>query len=101
MLQHGSLPLFGDLTRITNVLNYPDEQHRHAARKRLLDHAGTVLSLTGKNVTIPMATEVFISAFAQEFNVYFDEGYISEEELIQVTDLEVQKYKSTHWNYRH
>ena len=50
VLQHGSLPLYGDLTRIIQVLNYPDEQKRVAGINRLLDHAGTILSLTGKKV---------------------------------------------------
>ena len=100
MLQHGSLPLYGDLTRITSVLKYPDEESRQAARQRLLDHAGTVLTLTGKIVTIPMVTEAFINAFSQELNVEFDERLISEEELVQVTELETQKYKTTQWNCR-
>lgn len=100
MLQHGSLPLSGDLARITKVLKYPDEERRQAARVRLLDHAGTVFSLTGKKITIPMARVAFINAFSQELNVVFDEDSISKDEIFQVSELEYQKYKTFQWNSR-
>ncbi len=41
VLQHGSLPLFGDLTRITRVLKFESPEEQFAAGQRLLEHATT------------------------------------------------------------
>ena len=41
VLQHGSLPLTGDLARITTALVFPDEAARRAAGQRLLERAVT------------------------------------------------------------
>ncbi len=42
VLQHGSLPLTGDLTRITRVLNYPAETDRQHAAERIHLRAATL-----------------------------------------------------------
>ena len=42
VLQHGSLPLYGDLTRITQALIFSDDSARQRAASRLLERATTV-----------------------------------------------------------
>ena len=48
VLQHGSLPLTGDLTRICQALVFDDESARAAAAQRLLARATTVESALGR-----------------------------------------------------
>jgi lipoate-protein ligase A len=50
VLQHGSLPLYGDLTRITQALVFPDEESRQRAAQRLLAHAANV-EMLGKSLS--------------------------------------------------
>ncbi len=50
VLQHGSLPLVGDLTRITQALVFNEEQARKAAGERLLRRAITAESALGRVV---------------------------------------------------
>lgn len=100
VLQHGSLPLFGDLSRITRVLNYPDEQKKLEGISRLQDHAGTILSLTGKYVTINDAQDAFITAFAKELHLNLQKTDPSEEETIIANELMIKKYGSLEWNHR-
>ena len=100
VLQHGSLPLYGDLTRITQVLNYPNEQKRDAGINRLLAHAGTILSLTGKNITLGDAQNAFIAAFAEELDLDFQQMDPSDEENALTRELMITKYGSKEWNHR-
>ncbi len=55
VLQHGSLPLTGDLSRVTHAMLYPTEEKRQDGAARLLSHAGTVESLTGKIISFEKA----------------------------------------------
>ena len=47
ILQHGSLPIKGDITRITHVLNYETDQERMVAAANLDAHATTLEALLG------------------------------------------------------
>src|SRR5512140_3076029 len=48
VLQHGSLPLIGDLSRITEALVFPDDASRREAGQRLLSRATTVETPLGR-----------------------------------------------------
>ena len=100
VLQHGSLPLTGDLTRITQVLNYPSEDKRQEGIARLLSHAGTVESLTGKVVTVKMATQSFIEAFSSELDLEIIPSEPTMEELANTRELMENKYQSDSWTLR-
>src|SRR5207253_7837683 len=50
-LQHGSLPLYGDLTRICDALAFADESTRQKARVRVLQRAVTLSDALGQTVT--------------------------------------------------
>lgn len=100
VLQHGSLPLSGDLSRITQVLNYSDEEKRILAVIKLLEHAGTVQSLTGKNISIEQAQQAFISAFSTELDLNLVRSEPSAEEIKLANDLVENKYSTKEWNFR-
>lgn len=69
ILQHGSLPLSGDLSRITQALNFPDESSRLAAAERLLARAATVESVLGCPLSWQTAAEAFAVAFQRTLNL--------------------------------
>jgi lipoate-protein ligase A len=100
VLQHGSLPLFGDLARITKVLKYPDEENRSAAVERLLAHAGTVLSLTGISVSLEDAQQAFIHAFTTELDIDFIMSQPTFSEMQYANELVKNKFGTSEWNYR-
>lgn len=100
MLQHGSLPLFGDLSRICQVLYYQNEAERTAAITRLNAHAGTVLSLTQKRVSLQQAEKAFVAAFSSTLSIDFT---ISEPDSTETAETELlvqSKYGSDEWNKR-
>ena len=55
VLQHGSLPLTGDLTRLIDCLATADEAEREALRASLRDHAITVEEALGRRVEFATA----------------------------------------------
>jgi lipoyl(octanoyl) transferase len=65
VLQHGTLPLGGDLTRICRVLRYPDEAERRAAAERLAAHAITLEELLGRRVEWEEAASALAEGFRQ------------------------------------
>jgi lipoyl(octanoyl) transferase len=100
MLQHGALPLFGDLGRITQVLAYTDEPSRDQSRIQLLKHAITVSDALGRQVSWEEAANLLIDAFSNSMNLLLVPGILSEQEITRAMDLEVCKYSSPDWTMR-
>ena len=100
VLQHGSLPLTGDLTRITRVLNYPDENHRREAASRLLEHATTVETVLLRQIAWDQAAVAFENAFRQALNLDFISDDLSKDEYRRAEELVVQKYDHPSWTGR-
>jgi lipoyl(octanoyl) transferase len=100
VLQHGSLPLGGDLTRITRALAYPEEEHRQQAAQRLLQRAATAEAALGRQIEWSQAAEAFVQAFAKTLNLELTAGELSETEQVQAHTLVQEKYSSQVWTER-
>lgn len=100
VLQHGSLPLIGDLTRITKALNYPSEPDRFAAGPKLLARACTLETALGRQVSWEEAASAFEMSFSSHvgLNLAFSEPSASEIELAE--KLFADKYASKAWTER-
>lgn len=92
VLQHGSLPLTGDLRRITEVLVFPDETARDEAAQRLLARATTVESVLGRKINWGTAAEAFIRAFVSSLDLKLEEGMLSDSERKRADELVQVKY---------
>lgn len=99
VLQHGSLPLWGDLTRITRALRYKDDLSRRKAAERLLAHAANV-EMLGKKVTWEQCAEAFQDAFAEKLNLQFEVQPLTEWELKRAEELVAKKYNHPTWTQR-
>ncbi len=97
VLQHGTLPLKGDLSRITKVLKFPDESSRAQAAGRLLNRAATLESALGRPVSWQQAAEAFIQAFSLILNLELKPGELSQEELSRASQLQQEKYANPEW----
>ena len=100
VLQHGTLPLFGDLTRITQVLAFPDEASRTLAAERLLNRATTIKSALGKSISWKQAAEAFIQAFREVLNLDLVPGQLTNEEIARAGQLLKEKYSNPEWTRR-
>jgi lipoate-protein ligase A len=97
VLQHGSLPLIGDLGRITEALVFADQAARKEAAERLSARATTVEAALGRIVTFDEAAKAFIRAFESELGLSFSRAGLSESEAHRATELVDQKYGHDSW----
>lgn len=100
VLQHGSLPLSGDLTRITQALVFKDEYTRQNAAARLLDRATTVESVLGVAVDWETAARSIVHAFEAQLGIAFERGELSAWESNRAEELVKQKYNHPSWTER-
>ena len=102
VLQHGSLPLVGDLARICDGLVYPDALGREQARAQVRARAITLSeALRRDQVSWAIAARAITLGFARAFDVDFGGGPValSEAEMAMAHDLAVV-YRSPEWTHR-
>lgn len=100
ILQHGSLPLHGDLTRIVQALNFTDESARADAATRLLKRATTAESHLGRIIDWETAAQAHVEAFQQTLGVSLERGELSPAEKARADELFQKKYAHPDWNKR-
>lgn len=94
VLQHGSLPLMGDIGRICQYLvGAPPPEDVH-------DHAATLAEAVGKPVSWRPAAELWAAAFAENLGLCFELGQWSEAELHQTQALRASRYANDEWTRR-
>jgi len=74
ILQHGSLPLTGDIARLVPYLAYADEAERAALAGHLRARATTISDALGRAVSIEEAAEAMARGFATALNLTFEPG---------------------------
>ena len=100
VLQHGSLPLTGDLARITQALSFPDEISRQTAAEKLLARASTLESAIGRAVSWGEAKQAFLSGFETALDIQFEEANLSVSEIRRIAELVQEKYAHSEWTER-
>jgi len=100
VLQHGSLPLTGDLTRICQALAFENEAVREEASKRLLTRAITVESALGGAISWETAAQAFIHAFEAQLGLCFERGELTQSESRRADELVKEKYDHPSWMER-
>ncbi|MGE5123650.1 MAG: biotin/lipoate A/B protein ligase family protein [Acidobacteriaceae bacterium] len=97
VLQHGSFPLWGDLTRITEVLAFENEHERTHAATSLLAHATTAEMVLGKPLSWQAVVQAFVSAFQSELNLELVPVALSAVESGRARELVQEKYLHPAW----
>jgi len=100
VLQHGTLPLWGDLTRITNALVYPDEFKRRDAARSLLSHATTMETILGYRISWETVAEAIIAGFQTELDLELVQDELSNREIKRTDTLIREKYNHPAWSDR-
>ena len=100
VLQHGSLPLYGDLTRICDALVFEDESAREIAKRRLLARATTVESVLGRRVDLETAAQTFVHGFEAGLGIRLEREEMCQSELERTKGLVREKYAHPGWTER-
>lgn len=100
VLQHGSLPLHGDLARITRALVFAGEPARQEAAARLLKRAATVELVLGHALEWGDAAQAFIRAFERVLGLKLEPAGLSASESKRAGELVREKYAHPSWTER-
>lgn len=108
VLQHGSLPLTGDLTRICDALVFENETARQNAKERLLSRATTIStalnagveSVPGVRVAWERAAQSLVRGFEAQLGIRFERGEMSASETQRANQLVKEKYAHPAWTER-
>lgn len=99
VLQHGTLPLTGDITRIFDVLNLPKAE-KAELRQDLFAHATTLEAEIGQQVSFESGVEALAQGFGNSLNLNLEPSALSLSELRLVDELRSAKYANDSWNRR-
>ena len=94
VLQHGSLPLVGDIGRICDVLTSRPDRARVRAR------AITVERALDRVVAYAEAARALSAGFASALNLEFEPGELTRQERACLEELRRDKYASANWTHR-
>ncbi|GAP05750.1 MAG TPA: lipoate--protein ligase family protein [Anaerolinea thermolimosa] len=100
VLQHGTLPLTGDLTRILRGLSFENTESLQSARTRLLQHATTVEAVLNRTVSWEEAARAMISAFETTLGISLTPGELTPQEANRAQALMEEKYAHPSWTFR-
>lgn len=100
VLQHGSLPLYGNLARIVDALKFENEAERTQAKSRLLAHATTLERELGQKVEWQQASDAVKEGFTSILNLDLQPGELTEEEKSRAQTLMQEKYAHPSWTER-
>jgi lipoate-protein ligase A len=94
VLQHGTIPLQGDIARISWYLaNRPEPE-------RVRNRATTVESAIGRVVDYATAARLMAQGFAEALNLQLEAGALTAAEQAWADELRREKYAADEWTYR-
>jgi len=100
ILQHGTLPLTGDVARICEGLKFDSAAERELARARVHQRATTVAEVLQREVSWEEAAAAMARGFAEALNLTLAESTPTSKEIELAGRLREEKYAAVEWNYR-
>jgi len=97
VLQHGALPLCGDVSRLVEVLVL-DGPAQDALRAKLRQRAVTLAEAVGRPISFAEAMAALCAGFARALNLHLEPGQLSEQETSCAARLR-EKYLGDEWTF--
>jgi lipoate-protein ligase A len=100
ILQHGAIPLFGDISRITQVLSFSEKGSRVIAAANLKERAATLTDIIGKKVSRESVSKAIELGFSKAHQIEWMEGSLTIGETKLAQELFKNKYANSVWTYK-
>jgi lipoyl(octanoyl) transferase len=100
VLQHGSLPLSGDLTRLIECLVLPTPAEQEKLKYSLTEHATTLEKAAGRSIGFEEAGTAMAAGFADALEIELCPGELTDAERTWAAELERDKYGHPDWTER-
>jgi lipoate-protein ligase A len=99
VLQHGTLPLQGDLSRVIDCLAFTAAE-RLDQRRRLRAAATTLAEVLGRVLPFERVAEALSEGFARTLNLSLIPGALTAAERARADDLRRERYAAAEWTAR-
>jgi len=93
VLQHGSLPLTGDIARICDVLKFENDEAREKAKNRLRGRAITLEGALMRAIPSQTAAQALAQGFKEKLNLELVEGELTKKEMREAEEIREKKYQ--------
>ncbi len=101
ILQHGSLPLAGSISRICDVLIYADADERKRAKEDVALRATTLGEMLHPQIiTWDEAARAIIAGFEETFAIELCQSELSNQEKQEASRLHAEVYAHPDWTFR-
>jgi lipoate-protein ligase A len=100
VLQHGSLPLTGDLARLIECLVLPSAAESEKLRRSLADHATTLERAAGRRIGFDEAGDALAAGFESALDIRLVREDLSAVERAWAQELVQEKYGNADWTER-
>lgn len=100
MLQHGTLPLTGDIARLCQVLTYAEEIERELDAERVRASAITLETALERPVSWDEAAHAAASGFSISLGAQLITDNLTYEELVHADEISRTKYARDEWTFR-
>jgi len=97
VLQHGSIPLRGDVARLVHYLRVP-EAERQSLRTNLRQRAITLSEALGRDPQVDEVMEALASGFSQALHIGLEPGGLTDRERERAAQLRRTRYQAKEWN---
>ena len=100
VLQHGSIPIFGDIARIVLTLTCYSVEEKKEAENNLRFKAGTLKDIINETKSWQEIADAIIKGFSEELNIIFIQDSLSNGETIRAKELVQTKFGLDEWTFR-
>ena len=100
VLQHGSLPLGGDVARIVDCLAFDSEEERESLRQALRQRAVTAAQVLGMDLSFERSAEALAEGFSTSLHVELRSDTLTPWERDRSEELRATRYANEAWTLR-
>jgi lipoate-protein ligase A len=100
VLQHGTIPLKGDITRVCQVLSFASPSDRRAAATALSQRATTLSQVLGREVGWQEAADGVKNGFLRALDLILEPDELTPAEKAGSAELASRLYRQTEWTHR-
>lgn len=97
ILQHGSLPLYGDIAQICDALHYESAAEREVAKEQVRARATTLEAVLGQHIAWDEAADALAKGFQQAFGLELIPDTMTEAEHAAAETILQDTYANPDW----
>ncbi|KGX89622.1 octanoyltransferase [Pontibacillus halophilus JSM 076056 = DSM 19796] len=99
ILQHGSIPIEVDDVALFDMFIYPNERVKERARKAFGGKAAAINEVAATPKSLEEVKSAFKQGFAAGLDIELEHYTLTEEQIEEVNELAINRYKSDEWTY--